>query len=55
VQRRLRTAWATADPDQAAAKLEQLARGLARQPSAPLALKRATAEEPAVLNVAVGA
>jgi putative transposase len=36
VQRRLRTAWATADPDQAAAELEQLAAAWPASGPAPL-------------------
>jgi hypothetical protein len=45
VQRRLRAAWATPDPDQAAAELEALARSLAHQrPGAAAALREGLAE-----------
>ncbi len=55
VQRRLRTAWATADPDQAAAELEQLARGLARQrPGAAASLREGLAETLTVTRLGVG-
>src|SRR6266508_437292 len=55
VQRRLRAAWASADPDQAAAELEQLARGLARQrPGAAASLREGLAETLTVTRLGVG-
>jgi putative transposase len=45
VQRRLRSAWATPDPDQAQHELEALARSLARQrPGAAASLREGLAE-----------
>src|SRR5215218_9305674 len=55
VQRRLRSAWATADPDQAQHELEALARGLARQrPGAAASLREGLAETLTVNRLGVG-
>jgi hypothetical protein len=55
VQRRLRTAWATLDPDQAQHELETLARGLARQrPGAAASLRKGVAETLTVNRLGVG-
>jgi putative transposase len=55
VQRRLRAAWASGDPEQAAAELEQLARSLARQrPGAAASLREGLAETLTVTRLGVG-
>jgi putative transposase len=55
VQRRLRSAWATPDPDQARAELEALARSLARQrPGAAASLREGLAETLTVNRLGVG-
>jgi putative transposase len=55
VQRRLRAAWATPDPDQAQDELEQLARSLARQrPGAAASLREGLAETLTVTRLGVG-
>jgi len=55
VQRRLRSAWATPDPDHAQHELEALARGLARQrPGAAASLREGLAETLTVNRLGVG-
>jgi putative transposase len=55
VQRRLRAAWATPDPDQARAELEALARSLARQrPGAAASLREGLAQTLTVNRLGVG-
>jgi putative transposase len=55
VQRRLRSAWANPDPDQAQHELEALARGLARQrPGAAASLREGLAETLTVNRLGVG-
>jgi transposase-like protein len=55
LQRRLRSAWATPDPDQARAELEALARSLARKrPGAAASLREGLAETLTVNRLGVG-
>src|SRR5439155_18420116 len=55
IQRRLRAAWATPDPDQARAELETLARSLAHQrPGAAASLREGLAETLTVNRLGVG-
>jgi putative transposase len=55
VQRRLRSAWAIPDPDQAQHELERLARSLARQrPGAAASLREGLAETLTVNRLGVG-
>ncbi len=55
VQRRLRSAWATADPEQAQHELEALARGLAhKRPGAAASLREGLAETLTVNRLGVG-
>jgi transposase-like protein len=55
VQRRLRSAWATADPEQAQHELEALARSLARKrPGAAASLREGLAETLTVNRLGVG-
>jgi putative transposase len=55
VQRRLRTAWANPDADQATAELEQLARSLdRRRPGAAASLREGLAETLTVTRLGVG-
>jgi putative transposase len=55
IQRRLRSAWATPDPEQARAELEALARSLARQrPGAAASLREGLAETLTVNRLGVG-
>jgi putative transposase len=55
VQRRLRSAWATLDPEQAQHELETLARGLARKrPGAAASLREGLAETLTVNRLGVG-